>query len=222
MAIHVTPIPSTIVLAAPSFTLGLANAAGSAVTAIASDSSLLTFDTTAVDAITFGQSGNVGSATVASRRDHAHEMAADPRADISVLVFNDADQSIANATNTILAWDQELFDTDTMHDPTTNNDRLTATTGGKYFVFWQVDWASNAAGFREIVIELNGSGTQEYFRGSIPNLNLHAMSGFVLLALSSTDYVRLRVAQNSGGSLNVNLSASDSLKSFFGMVKILG
>ena len=76
MSINVTPIPRLIDLAAPAFTLGTANAAGSAVTAVASDATLLAFDTTAVDAITFGQSGSVGSATVSSRRDHAHAMEA--------------------------------------------------------------------------------------------------------------------------------------------------
>jgi len=77
MSIHVTPIPSTIQLAAPSFTLTTANAAGAATTAIASDSDLLVFDATLPDAITFSQSGSAGSATVASRRDHAHAMEAE-------------------------------------------------------------------------------------------------------------------------------------------------
>jgi len=75
MSIQVTPIPRLTVLAAPAFTLGTANAAGSAETSIASDSTLLAFDTTLPDAITFGQSGAVGSATVTSRRDHAHATA---------------------------------------------------------------------------------------------------------------------------------------------------
>jgi len=74
MTIHVTPIPRLIDLAAPSFTLGTANAAGSAVTAVASDATLLAFDTTLPDAITFGQSGAVGSSTTAARRSHAHAM----------------------------------------------------------------------------------------------------------------------------------------------------
>ena len=74
MSIHVTPIPRLIDLAAPSFTLGTTNAAGSAVTAVASDSTLLAFDATLPDAITLGQSGAVGTATVTSRRDHAHAM----------------------------------------------------------------------------------------------------------------------------------------------------
>jgi hypothetical protein len=75
MSITITPIPRLIDLSAPAFTLGTANAAGSAATAIASDSTLLVFDTTLPDAITLGQSGAVGSATVTSRRDHAHQMA---------------------------------------------------------------------------------------------------------------------------------------------------
>jgi hypothetical protein len=76
MSIIVTPIPRVIDLAVPAFTLGTANAAGTAETAVASDSTLLAFDATVPDAITFGQSGAAGSATVTSRRDHAHAMAA--------------------------------------------------------------------------------------------------------------------------------------------------
>lgn len=76
MSIQVTPIPRLTVLTVPAFTLGTANAAGSAATAIASDSTLLVYDTTLPDAITYGQSGAVGSATTVSHRDHAHAMAA--------------------------------------------------------------------------------------------------------------------------------------------------
>jgi hypothetical protein len=74
MSISVTPIPRVVSLAVPAFTLGTANAAGSATTAVASDSTLLAFDTATPDAITFGQSGAAGSAVVTSRRDHAHAM----------------------------------------------------------------------------------------------------------------------------------------------------
>lgn len=74
MSITVTPIPRLIDLAAPAFTLGTANAAGSAVTAVASDSTLLAFDSTLPDAIAFGQSGSAGSASVAAKRDHSHAM----------------------------------------------------------------------------------------------------------------------------------------------------
>jgi len=92
MTIAVTPIPRLIDLTAPAFTLGLANTAGSAITAVASDSTLLAFDTTLPDAITFGQSGAVGSATVATRRDHSHAMVADP-ANLILIATIDADDS---------------------------------------------------------------------------------------------------------------------------------
>jgi len=70
MAIHVIPIPSTISLVGPAFTLATANAAGSASTAVASNSELLVFD--AVSPATVAASAVVGSATVAARRDHVH------------------------------------------------------------------------------------------------------------------------------------------------------
>lgn len=69
MSISVTPIPRLIDLAAPAFTLGTANAAGTAETAVASDSTLLVFDTT--EPVAIGVAA-VGTATVAPRRDHSH------------------------------------------------------------------------------------------------------------------------------------------------------
>lgn len=93
MTIHVTPIPRLIDLAAPSFTLGTANAAGSAVTAVASDSTLLAFDTTVPSTNTYSASSAAGSAVVASRRDHVHGMPANP-----TLV-----SKIVNGTRTALA-----------------------------------------------------------------------------------------------------------------------
>jgi len=75
MSIVVTPIPQLIDLTAPAFTLGLASAAGSAVTAVASDSTLLAFDTTLPAAV--GTSAT-GSAVVTARRDHVHAGVTDP------------------------------------------------------------------------------------------------------------------------------------------------
>jgi len=60
---------------APDLTLSTSNSSGSA-GALRADDTILVYDNTAVDAITFGQAGSVGSASTASRRDHAHAMAA--------------------------------------------------------------------------------------------------------------------------------------------------
>jgi len=79
VAIHVTPIPKLTEFAAPALTLGTANAAGSAITTIATNSTLLAFDTTVPTTISaYGASAATGSAVVASRRDHVHGMLAAP------------------------------------------------------------------------------------------------------------------------------------------------
>mgnify|MGYP003636619854 CR=1 FL=1 len=69
MAINVTPIPKLTAMAAPAFTLGTANAAGDAVTAVASNSTILAFDVTAPVAVGVAA---VGTAVTAPRRDHSH------------------------------------------------------------------------------------------------------------------------------------------------------
>lgn len=70
MSIQVTPIPRLTTLTTPAFTLGTANAAGDAITAVASNSTLLAYDTTVPTAVA-AASATGGSAT-AARRDHVH------------------------------------------------------------------------------------------------------------------------------------------------------
>jgi len=76
MSIVITPIPSTLELAAPAFTLGTTNTAGGAVTAVSSNSTLLTFDATVPTTIAYSATAQTGTAVVSSRRDHNHGMAA--------------------------------------------------------------------------------------------------------------------------------------------------
>lgn len=61
----------------PNLTLTTSNSQGTG-NAIRTNASILAFDGTLPDAITFEQSGATGSAAVAARRDHAHAMAAIP------------------------------------------------------------------------------------------------------------------------------------------------
>jgi hypothetical protein len=70
MAIQVTPIPRLTVLTVPAFTLGTANAAGDAISAVASNSTLLAFDAT--NPADVSTTAAVGTATVTARRDHVH------------------------------------------------------------------------------------------------------------------------------------------------------
>jgi len=130
MSIQVTPIPQLIELAAPAYTLGTANTAGSAGTAVASDSTLLMFDAVAVDAITLGQSGSVGTASVPPRRDHAHAMEA-------VTAATQAEMEAASSTTVFVTPGRSQFHPDgakfwavytTMTDPPTASVKYNITS----------------------------------------------------------------------------------------------
>jgi len=121
MSIYVTPIPRLTAFAAPALTLGTASAAGSAETTLSTDSTLLAFDSTLPDAITFGQSGAVGSATVATRRDHAHAMAAEPEKNVTIIgtavAADSATLTVTGLSSTydlyMLSWQDIVPETDT-------------------------------------------------------------------------------------------------------------
>ena len=59
----------------PDLTLSTSNSSGVA-GALRADDTILVYDTSLPDAITYGQSGSAGSAATSARRDHAHAMAA--------------------------------------------------------------------------------------------------------------------------------------------------
>ena len=70
MSIHVTPIPKLTTFGTPGFTLGTSNSGGDSKIAVASNSTLLTYDTTLP--ATISTAGATGSAVVSARRDHVH------------------------------------------------------------------------------------------------------------------------------------------------------
>jgi len=61
-------------------------------------------------------------------------------------VWHNASQSIPNTTWTILAFNSEIWDTDTIHSNTVNNSRLTCKTAGKYLVWMGITITTTAAG----------------------------------------------------------------------------
>lgn len=78
---HGMPASGGATYAVPAIVLGTAAAAGAAGTGIRSDATLLAFDATVPSTQAFGDAAAVGSATVASRRDHKHAMMAAPAAE---------------------------------------------------------------------------------------------------------------------------------------------
>lgn len=218
MTIHVTPIPKLTVLATPAFTLGTTNTAGAALTAVASNSTILTYDTT-IPAIVAAASAT-GSATTAARRDHVHGGSDD----IACRVTHDAAQAIANSTQVALAFNTETgtgsFDTDGMHDSSTNNSRITIQTAGKYLVNGNWAWEGSASGFRRGRLRVGGSTVIAMVQIDSPGANSLRQTISCIYSFAEDDYVELVVDQNSGGSLDVT---SESVYSpIFSAIKILG
>jgi len=72
-------------------------------------------------------------------------------------VYSNVDQTIPKNTWATLALNAERYDNDAIHDPVTNNSRLTCKTAGKYVISAMVAFESGPTGTRWVVIKLNGT-----------------------------------------------------------------
>lgn len=165
-------------------------ASGSAGQVLDGETRLIYCDGTDVIGLTDSTSGGGGGGT------HA-----------GTLVKMSANQSIANNTNITLNWASESYDTDSYHDNSTNNSRLTVPSGvSKVIVSGQVRWDNNGTGTREILLEKNGSNS---FDGR-PFEHIEAqtdrtMQSFVspVLAVTPGDYFEMVAWQDSGASRDI-------------------
>lgn len=129
---------------------------------------------------------------------------------VGARVYHNANQSISNTTITALAFNSERFDTDTTHDTSSNNSRLTCKTAGKYQITGQVRWASNATGIRLVFLRVNGSDSiAAVSRLSTGTVN-DDLNVTTVWSLAVNDYVEVCVYQDSGGSLNVTVASNFS------------
>ncbi len=119
--------------------------------------------------------------------------------DISCKVTKSADQTITNSTSTIITWDNEDYDTDSMHDNITNNSRITIKTPGKYSVMAQYEWTSNSSGKRIIDIMKNNTavGKANYLASGNSQHTISFIGEFLV-----NDILEVRVFQDSGGNLD--------------------
>lgn len=115
-------------------------------------------------------------------------------------VYHNANQSIADSTFTVLAFNSERYDISGYHDPVTNNGRLTAPIAGKYLIIGMVAFEAGT-GLRGIQIRLNGATVigsnfvTAVAAGAGSSTDLFVMSEYELAA---GHYVELLAWQNSG------------------------
>jgi len=175
-----------------------------------------TIDGSATDTIRF----NYGAKTYYSDGANWFNVPLLAGADVSARATHSANQSIANNTLTNLALDSEDFDTDSMHDTATNNERLTFKTAGKYVVMGTNRWAAASAGRR--VLQIFGSAANDVIADDerAPSMATETTQHVsTILDAAVNDYVYLRVLHTSGNALNsVAASGNPSLQA----IKISG
>jgi len=117
-------------------------------------------------------------------------------------------QSVTNATYTAITFDGEDYDTNTFHDNSTNNSRITIPSGkaGKYLVTANLIFESNPTGLRIINIYKNGSATGDKSIAAVSGFNM-ALATSIVMDLAVGDYIQAFVYQSSGGNLTLNRTA---------------
>jgi hypothetical protein len=107
------------------------------------------------------------------------------------------------------AWDTEVLDPLSWHDPSTNPSRITPTINGWYEVRHNFQFNGNATGRRAAPIRLNGS---TLYYGDVKAAGTAANVGCIqvveLPLNGSTDYVEAYPFQDSGSSLGCGDSTS--------------
>jgi hypothetical protein len=119
-------------------------------------------------------------------------------------LYRSTDLSVANATATAIPWTAEFYDTNTFHDNSTNNSRITIPSGqdGYYLITGIVLWTNNGTGQRQHIILKNGAGTGWDDIALTNAASYTVTNGARMLYLVAGDYVQLSVSQNSGGALD--------------------
>jgi hypothetical protein len=116
---------------------------------------------------------------------------------------------LTTSVSTLVSFDSEPWDTDSMHSTTTNPSRITINTSGQYLVTFYGRFLSNATGYRQLNLRLN-SGGNSGAGNTVSTVNSAAVNGsstFVTrtmeLACVAGDHYELFAWQNCGSTLNL-------------------
>ena len=240
MTIHVTPIPRLTVLTTPAFTLGTSNAAGSAITSIASDSTLAVFDATLP--ATIGTAAAVGSATVTARRDHAHgggggnldlgayklvgnggstgiEISADGEVTMAAqpcaLAFNSAtDENVTgNGSATTIDFNTEQFD----QNGDFTGDAFVAPVAGKYLFSFHIRFQGGNADLDKMTVTITGANISTIVAAyGGPNPGSQAgMSGAAIIDCDASDSVTIVLIGTGQSSDLIDISGGGSAETWY-------
>jgi hypothetical protein len=119
-------------------------------------------------------------------------------------------------TNTLLSWNSEVADNDTMHSNATNPSHVVINTAGLYEVSVNLSFEPNSTGRRVVMVGVNTNGVVPAPGASTfvaQDNRQHANSGSCSVAvgvvepLAVGDYLQVWAYQDSGASLSLNEAA---------------
>ena len=126
---------------------------------------------------------------------------------VGASVYKSADQTISTATQTIITWNNEDFDTDSIHDNSTNNGRFTIPTGkgGKYLIAAFIPsyhLSSNVQFYIDVF--KNGSLLYSLMSPYMTGYLNQGPSASTVVNAAAADYFELRITQSSGGNATIS------------------
>jgi hypothetical protein len=130
-------------------------------------------------------------------------------------VYHNTDQSLLNGDVLTVAFNSEFYDTDTCHDNSTNNSRLTCKSAGKYLVGACGVFSAGLSTDPSIWIEHNTKGRIVQFSP----LGLKAFSISAVVDLAQNDYLVLKI-YNPSGTPTLNYSTGNEYSPAFWMQRI--
>jgi hypothetical protein len=119
-------------------------------------------------------------------------------------VYPSSAQTVGNSSQIEVDFDTELEDTLNWHDNSVNNNRVTVTLTGLYFLEGCVEYVNNTTGARGIQFRINDTtaiapALQNDTHSTGETCRVHACT---FTKLSAGDWVNIRTRQISGGDLN--------------------
>ncbi len=134
---------------------------------------------------------------------------------------NSSNTTVSTSTITIINWDTDEYDTDTIHDTGANTSRFTAKIAGKYLIECNLryDTPGSSTGSVHVGWRLNGNSGSDKNIAAIPNSSsavLLMVNAAIPVNLAANDYVEFWAFQNLGSNMTVNLNDS------FGAITYIG
>lgn len=123
-------------------------------------------------------------------------------------VYHSATQSLPDVTDTIVAFNSERFDTNTMHDTATNNSRITINTAGVYVVSFTGE-VESAADYVYVYSYFRLNGATLIAISPISRVGAFGIytSLSTVYKFAAGDYVQVLIRQDNTANVARNLAA---------------